>query len=380
MRKNPWIKALWAAGAALIAYIISLLAQGNPAAVEKFYARGFYRAYAQAVSTVTGLLPVSLTELALLIGLPALLAVSVWRLVRRRSTWQRFVSGALALACGLYALFTLGWGLNYSRLPYGEIAGLETQAVELDKVEELTRVLAKQANALRAELMEGDEAFKLTGSRRDVMRAVGAAYARAGEKYPWLSGHYGNPKLAILSTPLAYLNIAGIFSPFTIEAHVNNCESDVLLAATAMHEAAHLRGFAREDEANFIAYQVCMESEETYVRYSGPLLGLIYAGNALAEADRERYFAVYDTYSPGVVSDLRAYNESWKPYEGKAAEVHEQVNDLYLKANRQTDGVKSYGRMVDLMIAQKTEESELAWRRRSRGRGPGRKRSKCSKA
>ncbi len=352
MQKNPWSKALFAGGFALAAHIISLLAQLNPAAVEKFYAQGFYKAYAQIVSMVTGVIPISLSELCLLLALPAYLAIALCRLIRRRVAWRRFVSGALAWALGLYALFTLGWGLNYSRLPYGEIAGLETEAVEVDKVEELTCALAAQANALRAELMEGDEAFALARPQSEVMRAVNAAYARAGEKYPWLGGRYGRPKLALLSTPLAYLNIAGIFSPFTLEAHVNSHESDVLLAATAMHEAAHLRGFAREDEANFIAYQVCMESEETYVRYSGTLLGLIYAGNALAGADRARYAQVLTTYSPGVLSDLRAYSESWKPYEGKAAEVHEQVNDLYLKANRQADGVRSYGRMVDLMIAQ----------------------------
>ena len=35
----------------------------------------------------------------------------------------------------------------------------------------------------------------------------------------------------------------------------------------------------------------------------------------------------------------------------KAAEVSARINDSYLKAHRQEDGVKSYGRMVDLMLA-----------------------------
>ena len=205
---------------------------------------------------------------------------------------------------------------------------------------------------LRAQLVQGDEAYVLQETQRDVMRKVNAAYKNASETRPWLAGNYGTPKLAILSTPLAYLNIAGIFSPFTMEAHVDAKEADVMLAATAMHEAAHLRGFAREDEANYIAYAVCTESDDVYVRYSGTILALIYAGNALAGADMERYSDAVQTYSAGVRADLRAYNANWEPYQGKAAEVHDQMNDAYLKANHQTDGVKSYGRMVDLLIAQ----------------------------
>ena len=134
----------------------------------------------------------------------------------------------------------------------------------------------------------------------------------------------------------------------------------MLLAATAAHEAAHLRGFAREDEANFIAYQVCMESEEVYVRYSGTMLALIYAGNALAKLNMEMYSELYATYSKGVRADLTAYRKSWEPYKGEAAEIHNKVNDAYLKANNQTDGVQSYGRMVDLLIAEYEKEKSAA--------------------
>lgn len=352
MKRNPWIRTIVCAVLAAVVFVLCHAAQGHTQAVERIYSQGIYKVWAQVSSTVTGLWPVSLSELALLVLLPVGLIVSIVRCAKRRIGWQRFVSGWLAVALGAYALFYGGWGLNYSRQPYASIAGLETAPVEVDKVEELTRSLAVQANELRAQLDAGDEAYALTCPRRDVLKKVNEAYAAASARYPWLSGHYGAPKFALLSTPLAHLNIAGIFSPFTMEAHVNAHEADVLLAATAMHEAAHLRGFAREDEANYIAYAVCMESDDPYVRYSGTILGLIYAGNALNSSNPDAYRAVWETYTPGVVSDLRAYSAAWAPYKGKASEVGDKMNDAYLKANNQTDGVKSYGRMVDLMIAQ----------------------------
>ena len=38
-------------------------------------------------------------------------------------------------------------------------------------------------------------------------------------------------------------------------------------------------------------------------------------------------------------------------------EVSKAVNDVYLKANDQEDGMKSYGRMVDLLLAEYFDES-----------------------
>lgn len=352
LKGKPWKKVICLSAASGIVYILSLLAQHYPHIVERVYSRGIYPIYAQVFSCISGIFPISLSEFGLLAVLPAALVLTVIRLVKRKTNWQRAVSAWLSAALVLYLLFQAGWGFNYSRLPYSAIAGLDTQPVEFDKVEQLVESLALQANELRAQVKEGDEAFALEVSAHQVMKKVGAAYENAAKTRPWLKGRYGAPKLAVLSVPLAYLNIAGIFSPLTMNAHVNACEADCLLAATAMHEAAHLRGFAREDEANYIAYIVCMESEDAFVRYSGTLLALIYAGNALANADMQRYGEIYATYSAGVKADLRAYNANWEPYDGKAAEVHEQVNDAYLKANHQTDGVKSYGRMVDLLIAQ----------------------------
>ena len=55
--------------------------------------------------------------------------------------------------------------------------------------------------------------------------------------------------------------------------------------------------------------------------------------------------------SPQAVEDLQANNRYWDRYDSKVAEVANQINDTYLKLNDQEDGVKSYGRGVDLMLA-----------------------------
>ena len=337
---------------AALVFALTRLAQGAPEVVERVYARGIYPVFAQALSSLTGLLPVSLSEVLLCL-LPLLLFYGVVRAVRGKIHWTQLLMRLVCGLCALYLVFALFWGLNYSRLPYAQVAGLEVRESGVETLRRLVTDLAAEANALKEEM--GGGAVALTEEERwDVLRRrVNEAYAAAGEIYPFLSGRYGAPKFALLSTPLAHLNIAGIFSPFTLEAHVNAHEADALLAATAAHEGAHLRGFAREDEANFIAYAVCRQSGDVYVRYSGTLLALIYAGNALSENDPAAYAQIWAGYSEGVRADLRHYNAAWEPYDGQAAQVHEKVNDAYLKANGQADGVRSYGRMVDLLIAER---------------------------
>ena len=49
--------------------------------------------------------------------------------------------------------------------------------------------------------------------------------------------------------------------------------------------------------------------------------------------------------------DLEANSTFWDAYEGRISEAADKINDTYLKANGQADGVQSYSRMVDLIVA-----------------------------
>ena len=59
---------------------------------------------------------------------------------------------------------------------------------------------------------------------------------------------------------------------------------------------------------------------------------------------------IYYSLPEEVLSDLSANNAFWQQYEGKISGASSRVNDTYLKANSQTDGIQSYGRMVDLLL------------------------------
>ena len=73
--------------------------------------------------------------------------------------------------------------------------------------------------------------------------------------------------------------------------------------------------------------------------------------SVLHTVDYDAWEEVRQTLAPEVEPDLAANREYWARYDGAVAEVSNKVNDTYLKANGQDDGVKSYDRMVDLIVA-----------------------------
>jgi len=155
----------------------------------------------------------------------------------------------------------------------------------------------------------------------------------------------------ILSEPMTYTHIAGVYSFFTGEANVNTNFPDYTIPFTVAHELAHQRGIAREDEANFVAFLVCKESDDPYIRYSGYLNLFEYVSSALYSADQELYAKVASTLNTDVRYELMAYSKFFDKYrDSVAADVSGAVNDAYLKLQG-TEGTRSYGLVVDLAVA-----------------------------
>jgi hypothetical protein len=223
-----------------------------------------------------------------------------------------------------------------------------------DELEALCEDLIFEANTVRTGLNEDENGvLDIPYTIDETLKMVPEIYSDVSEEYTIFSGEYSAPKPVFASEYMNHTQITGIYMMFTAEANVNVATDGILLPSTACHEAAHQRGFAREDEANFIAYLVCRESGDDYFHYSGTLLALINAMNKLYAADSDRYFALRETYSEDLNDDLAYRSAFWKQYEGPVAEKAEAINNTYLQSNDQEDGVKSYGRMVDLLLAER---------------------------
>ena len=79
-------------------------------------------------------------------------------------------------------------------------------------------------------------------------------------------------------------------------------------------------------------------------------MGWIYAGGALRRVDPERYDRLCEKLPSYAVSEIEDNNMFWSTHETKASEVQDRVNDAYLKANDQKEGIQSYGMLTTLML------------------------------
>src|SRR4029079_8132 len=113
---------------------------------------------------------------------------------------------------------------------------------------------------------------------------------------------------------------------------------------------AHQRGFAREDEANFIGYLACALSDDAYTRYSGYLFAQQQLLGELARRDLPLAREVAAQRSNGVLRDLECIREFWQRYEGRAARMSEQVNNSYLRAQGERRGVGAYAASRSLLV------------------------------
>lgn len=359
--RRLWFLLLFPAGALLSAYA------GSHPDFAEWYATGPYSKLSLAVNRATGLVPLSIAELlvaAFCIFLLFRIVSFAVGLIRgkgnRAARAVRFAANLAVFAAAAYFLFVVDCGINYSRRPFAETCGLTVRPSSQAELQELCASLAGDLNRLRPGLAtDGRSVMKLRqGDLRAVAREAAQNYDRIAEDYPLLRPGYGGPKAVLLSRLMSRCDITGIFFPFTFEANVNTNVPEYTIPATMCHELTHLRGYMREDEANFAGYLVCRKSDNPDFQYSGDMLAFAYASNALFSADADAAERIFAGLDDGVRRDLAFDSAYWKQFEGPVAQASNRVNDQYLKANRQEEGISSYGRMVDLLLAEQRAKKQ----------------------
>lgn len=340
-----------------ISLLLTLYARFNLSFAE-FYALRIYPVFAESISSFSSKIKFSLAEfiiIALIITIIIYFLITLTQTLIEKSS-QYFKNFFLNIAASLsiiYFLFVLFCGINYYRHEFTYYSGLEIKESSTEELINLCEILINSANETRSRL---GTSSKGTAELYDIdysgtSERAKKSFDNISGQYDVLKGNYPSPKLVVFSNVMSHMRITGMFFPFTFEANVNKDIPPYQIPSTMLHELVHLRGFMREDEANFISYLACINSGFDDFAYSGTMLALTYSMNSLYYEDYDAYSSLYDKYSEDVKNDLRYSSNYWKQYETKVAEISNKVNDSYLRANNQDDGVKSYGRMVDLLLA-----------------------------
>ena len=309
----------------------------------------------RAIGSVTYLVDFSVAEVlyitAILVGV-VLIPWAIRVLMESRRKWQtlyRMVLGAVCAGLSIYVGMTLLWGVNYYADSFQEKSGIYARQASVAELEELTRMMAQGVIDIYDDVKR-DENGLFAESREDIFAASAGIYACVYDEFPFLEQQDQPPKALVFSETVSRVNFTGFFFPFTAEANLNVHCPPLYLASTIVHEMAHLRGIASEQECNFLAVVASTASDEPAYRYAGWLLGYVYTSNALYRVNQEKWREIRQTIPEEVMRDLRRQSDYWAGYEGKVSQTASNAYDSFLKGYGDEDGIQSYGTVVDMLI------------------------------
>ena len=339
---------------ALVAAILHVASCFSPGAADMFNA-SVGSAVRFVLAKATDFFSFSLGEM-LLLSLPVLLALFIIGGVRRRQDKRRFVrylAVLLSLLFILYTLFVLTIGCAYHGSSLDQKMGITRRDVAFSELYSTAEYMLQKANESAQDVAQRKVggATLMGYTTYEMSEKLVSAFDTLRRDYDFLENFRSHPKAVALSRVMSYSHITGVYSYMTGEANLNVDFPDYTLPFTAAHEMAHQRGIAREDEANFIAYLVCISSDDPYIRYSGYLNMFEYLGNALYSASPKAYYELMEQCSPKVRDEMVAYSQFYDQYRDSVlGEISGAVNDAYLQIQG-TPGTRSYGMVVDLAVA-----------------------------
>lgn len=328
--------------------------------LSRIYTDRIFPRLASVWGFIPRLLPFSLTEILAVagsLGLIFLLIIGLYRLFRyREKRLRRFLkTSLLVLGTGFLALslFLVFHGLNYARPSLAGDMGLSVRDRSLEELDSAVRRLAREASAVREGLPEDETGVLLGLSMKEIQASAQEGWDRLGLAYPLFQNRARmKPKGVLLSRYWSYTRIIGIYMPLLAEPSINIDQPAFMHPATAAHELSHARGFAREGDCDFAGLLSCFYHPGPVWRYSGLISAVKSMGGRLWEEDPDRWYAIYQSeLSAAVQRDLALESAYWKKFETPVARISDQINDAYLKANKVEEGVKSYGAVVDLLLA-----------------------------
>lgn len=326
---NLWRSAFGrSARVAMIALgVAALLWRPSSLWVEQSYVNGAYPFWEHLLFPISSALPWSLGDIVVLAGV----GLIAWRLLRR--DWL----AAVAIAATYALWFEAGWGWNYDRAPIEARTAYDQSRITPHAVDALrARAIAQMNRLAPLAHAQASTPFDLEG-----LYAMWLPVAQAGgDGWTPLTGA---PKPTLADPFMAATGTSGYINPLALDVHL---ASDLLWFERPFdlaHEWSHVAGYAREDEANFLAIVSCTRSNSPVVQYSGWLELFLYL------PPQAQYSKA--TFVPLVWQDFAAIRERNRQHVNLSlASFSWRTYNTYLKTNHVASGVQNYDEVTRLYL------------------------------
>ena len=345
---------------ALVIYAAALVSLGLYVSFILFptFADAFNGSVSQLLRRImaylTALFPFSVAE-ALIFTSPVLIflimrAISEY-MESHAHGFARTISSLIAVLLLFGSVFTLNFAAGYRGSTLDQKLGLSVGSVSAEDLRNTAEYVADRINRISDSITFSSECSIRSMTHAETVSAAHDSYDNLAESYDFIGNFRAPVKRLAVSKIMTYTHISGVYTYFTGEANLNTNYPEFVNVYTIAHEMAHQRGIARENEANFIAYLVCINSDDSYMQYSGYLNMFEYLISALCESMPDEASALYAELDSRPLRDLMYYSSFFEKYSDSAAsEVSDAINNTFLQSQG-TEGTRSYGMVVDLAVA-----------------------------
>jgi len=307
--------------------------------VERFYSNGIYPILQCWITTVTGFIPFTLFEWII----AGCVLVSLWILIKWPVLWFRKrisfpkAFGSMLLRMSVFLLvihlwFLVCWGLNYNRQSLAD----KFDFINTDAEEAQFLAVSGWANSQMIQLYRNAPFNEVEEAVASALESLDVTLAMMRDKVPRTKIKM---KRFIWNYPMNSTLTYGMISPFTLEPHISTALFPEEIPFYAAHEAAHIRGYASETEANFLAFEACIESDNPLAKFSGFFCIHHYLTRSIPKDDRSR---LYNSWPKELKELLARIIQRDKENRGVFLDISRKIYDLYLKSNSQKEGIRTY--------------------------------------
>ncbi len=328
----------------------------SPPTVERYYARGLYPFIQGNLTSLSNRSPVALFDVTL--ALLILIGSGSWtywlRGVRREKSVKPIARGLFATLAGasvVYLWFLAAWGLNYARPALELQMSFDESRITPPAVRALAELAVREANRTYAAAhAEGFPSIHewptaLSDALHQVEREL-------GRPSPTRVAH---PKTSILSPFYRAAGVSGQLAPFFLETLLNPDLTGPERPAVLVHEWAHLAGYAPESDASFVGYLAALRAGPA-AEYSAWLDLVSEAGNQLQPVTQR---LVMERLEAGPRQDQEAIRERLKALIQPVERVAWSTYDQMLKSQGVEEGVRSYSRVIRLLLGTNVLKMDL---------------------
>ena len=339
---SPLLGATGALVTMITLLIIFSCLKSNPGIAEK-WSEVFGSFYFYMVGPVFSWLPFSMTELFFLIVI-IFTIVSIVKMIIDfvKKNPVKAISRILAITnivVGTILTYTISCEFAYNRAPVD--LPYYSQEVDNSEFKDIYNYFADDLNYCISQL-EFDENGDLinTPNFDETGELVEEAYEFITSDYFYKTTVHVKPMMS--SILYREFQITGVtFAPFG-EPNINTLSTKLELPFVMAHELAHTKGTMREDEANQVAFYVCLNSDHYYLRFSAYALyfyqlSSIVTSSYISQEEIDQLHPVNSKYNAA----LRFAKKYWKEHD-LLGDIAEWFNNLYIQSSGVPEGTSSY--------------------------------------